>query len=384
MFRVLTCLTAEHDWRLVGLACAVSFIASIVAVNIFHRAAASRGRTRAIWIAIAGGAIGYGIWATHFIAMLAYDPGVGTGYQAALTAASLIAAMAVTTIGFAFAANDPHRWGPPLGGAIIGVGIASMHYLGMFALEVPGRVAWSLDLVILSIVLGVILGIAALSAAVLLSGKRGTLIAAALLALAIVSHHFTAMGAVLIVPDPARAFDGLYLPPNDLALAIAGVALSVLGMSFVGVLADRRLAVRTDKFQKIIDALSLAQRQVEASQRELQAQKFWLNTAINNMSQGLVLFDAVERIVVCNQRYIEMYSLSAEIVKPGCTLRDLIAHREETGSFSGDFEKYRASLLSDLAQGKSPKCWSTPRTGARSGSSISHCRMAAGSRPMKI
>jgi hypothetical protein len=70
MFRVLTCLTVEHDWRLVLLAGLVCFVASIVAVNIFHRAIASQTRTRFIWVAIAGAAIGYGIWATHFIGML--------------------------------------------------------------------------------------------------------------------------------------------------------------------------------------------------------------------------------------------------------------------------------------------------------------------------
>ena len=91
MFRVLTCLTVEHDWRLVVLAVLVCFAASIVAVNIFHRAIASQARTRFIWIAIAGGAIGYGIWATHFIAMLAYDPGVATGYGVTLTALPLAA-----------------------------------------------------------------------------------------------------------------------------------------------------------------------------------------------------------------------------------------------------------------------------------------------------
>ena len=79
MFRVLTCLADEHDWRLIVLAALVCFAASLVAINIFHRAEASRGRTRLIWVAIAGGAIGYGIWATHFIAMLAYDPGVVAG-----------------------------------------------------------------------------------------------------------------------------------------------------------------------------------------------------------------------------------------------------------------------------------------------------------------
>jgi diguanylate cyclase (GGDEF)-like protein len=310
-----------------------------------------------------GGAIGYGIWATHFIAMLAYDPGVGTGYDAALTASSLLVAMAVTSIGFGVAANDPSRWGPPLGGGIIGVGIASMHYLGMWALEVPGRATWSIDLVILSIAFGVFLGIAALCAAVQFSGKWGTVVSALLLTLAIMSHHFIAMGAVVIIPDPARIFDSLYLPPNYLALAIAGVALSVLGMSFVGVLADRRLAVRTDKFQKIIDELSRVQRQVQISQRELETQKFWLNTAINNMSQGLVLFDSAERVVVCNQRYIEMYGLSPDVAKPGCAFRHLISYRERTGSFRGDIEKYRASLLSDLARGETTEMLVDPPDG---------------------
>src|SRR5207253_2301768 len=124
------------------------------------------------------------------------------------------------------------------------------------------------------------------------------LLAALLLTLAIVAHHFTAMGAVELVPDPTRAPSSLALSPNLLAVAIAGVALSVLGMSFIGVLADRRLANRMTRFQKIIRELSEARRQVEVSQRELQEQTFRLDMAVNNMSQGLVLFDAAERIVV--------------------------------------------------------------------------------------
>src|SRR5258708_39237940 len=166
MFRVLTCLAEQHDWRLVALAGAVCFLASLVAIHIFHRAIASQKRTRLIWIAIAGGAIGYGIWATHFIAMLAYDPDVAVGYGVALTALSLAAAMVLTSSGFGFAANNPGRWGAPVGGGIMGAGIASMHYLGMWALEVPGRVTWSLDLVLASIALGMLFGFVALAIAV--------------------------------------------------------------------------------------------------------------------------------------------------------------------------------------------------------------------------
>src|SRR5260370_37320440 len=105
MFRVFTWLPGEHDWRLVLLAGLVCFVSSIVAVNIFHRAIASQARTRLIWIAIAGAAIGYGIWATHFIAMLANEPGVSTGYVVIFTPTSLASAPILPSIDFVFAAT---------------------------------------------------------------------------------------------------------------------------------------------------------------------------------------------------------------------------------------------------------------------------------------
>ncbi|MFB9266147.1 EAL domain-containing protein [Bradyrhizobium erythrophlei] len=345
MFRIFTCLTGEHDWRLVLLAGLVCFVASIVAVNIFHRATATLAATRLIWIAIAGAAIGYGIWATHFIAMLAYEPGVPTGYGVTLTATSLGAAMLLTSCGFGFAAYDPSRWRAPVGGAIIGAGIASMHYLGMWALEVPGRVAWSMDLVSASIVLGMIFGYAALAIAVRRQDRWGTLAAALLLTLAIVSHHFTAMGAVQIIPDPTRASDALSLSPAFLSVAIAGVALTVLGMSLVGVLADRRLALRTRRFEEIISQLSLARQQVEASQCELQEQKLRLDTAINHMGEGLCMFDAEKRLVVCNDRYAMMYRLPPELLRPGTPHGDIIRHRIANGILKGDTSDSAATRL---------------------------------------
>src|SRR5215475_1372618 len=96
MLRVLTCLTTEHDWRLVVLAGLVCFFASVAAVNLFHRARQTQGRARATWLITAGAATGCGIWATHFIAMLAYNPGVSIGYDVGLSALSLLAAVAVT------------------------------------------------------------------------------------------------------------------------------------------------------------------------------------------------------------------------------------------------------------------------------------------------
>jgi diguanylate cyclase (GGDEF)-like protein len=82
-----------------------------------------------------------------------------------------------------------------------------------------------------------------------------------------------------------------------------------------------------------------------AAQHMLSEKTRHLDTAINNMTQGLLLFDASGRLVICNRQYIDMFGLSPDIVKPGCHLRDLISHRQQLGSFVGDVEAYCAKFL---------------------------------------
>jgi NO-binding membrane sensor protein with MHYT domain len=137
MFRVLNCVATEHDWRLVALAALVCFLASLVAISLFHRAYATRGKARAAWLGLAGAAPGCGIWSTHFIAMLAYDPGVGIAYDIPLLALSLIAAAVVTCAGLSFAVFSSNRWGAAIGGGVVGAGVACMHYSGMWAIQLP-------------------------------------------------------------------------------------------------------------------------------------------------------------------------------------------------------------------------------------------------------
>ena len=76
-----------------------------------------------------------------------------------------------------------------------------------------------------------------------------------------------------------------------------------------------------------------------------------MRVAINNMSQGLCMFDENERLVVCNKRYMEMYNLSADIVKPGCSLQSLLEYRIRNGSFSRDPVEYRRELVGAMAAG---------------------------------
>jgi diguanylate cyclase (GGDEF)-like protein/PAS domain S-box-containing protein len=324
MFRVFNCLTTEHDWRLVALAVIVCFLASLTAVSLLHRAQQTTGRVRAMWVAIAGVVTGCGIWATHFIAMLAYDPGIAVSYAVGLTVASLIVAVSITAVGLTVVVYLPAWWSFILGGGIVGAGVASMHYLGMAALQLPGQIGWAPDLILVSILLGAAFGTFALAAAVRGQRTATTLLAAVLLAIAIVALHFTAMGAVNIIPDPTIAIDTPSISPKTLALVLANTALAILGLSLAGAFADHRLRERDRR----------------------------LATAVNNMSQGLVMFDSAERLVVCNDRYIEMYGLSRDVIKPGCTLRDVICNRIDAGSLDRGAEEYRNELLEAMARGE--------------------------------
>jgi diguanylate cyclase (GGDEF)-like protein/PAS domain S-box-containing protein len=87
-----------------------------------------------------------------------------------------------------------------------------------------------------------------------------------------------------------------------------------------------------------------------SQQHRLEKQR--LDTAVNNIPQGLIVYDNTAHVTVCNQRYIEMFGLSSEVIKPGCTMQDLIYHRQETGSFDGDVEAFCANIINDVALGK--------------------------------
>ncbi|MFL6839940.1 MAG: EAL domain-containing protein, partial [Bradyrhizobium sp.] len=120
---------------------------------------------------------------------------------------------------------------------------------------------------------------------------------------------------------------------EQIGILIAVAAASVLAIVVLLFLVVRKLS-----------------QQHRLSQQRLTLEKQRLDTAVNNMTQGLLMFDASQRLVICNKRYIEMYGLSADVIKPGCSFRDVIAHRKASGSFHGDVERYVALVLRGVGQ----------------------------------
>ena len=205
MFEVVANLI-ERDWRLVALACTLCFFTSVVAVNLFHRAQAATGRRlRVVWLSLDAAALGFGVWATHLIAILAHDPGIAASYNLGLTLLSLLIGALIAGVGLMVALLDFGRWTPALGGAIVGCGAAATHYTGMLALQLPGRLTWLPELALASLLLGMVLAALALVVAATRNDWASAPLAAGLLTLAIVTTVFTGITAVSFVRDPGTA-----------------------------------------------------------------------------------------------------------------------------------------------------------------------------------
>ncbi len=257
MITVVGCLVETHDFRLVALAVAVCSLASLTTVCLVSHARPAAGWAQAGWLSVAA-AGGSGIWATHFVAMLAFEPGVPGGYDLALTALSLVIAATLAGSGLSLAVLVGGCLAAWAGGAVLGLGIAAMHYTGMAAYDVAGHKAWDPTTVAVSLALGSLLGGAALAAQV---GGRGLLRqvpAALLLLFAICSHHFTAMSAVTVTPDPTLAVSEAAVPNAWLAVAVALASFAILLLAAAALaldLRDRRHAkLEADRLHSLADA----------------------------------------------------------------------------------------------------------------------------------
>jgi len=279
MLRVYACLTEYHDLRLVVLAGIICTFASITALSLFAHALNATRRGRVVWLAATAVVTGGGVWSTHFVAMLAFQPSMPVGYDIYLTILSILVAIAVTGTGFAVASTGSLKrlWPVWLGGAIIGFGVFSMHYTGMSAVRVPGALEYQMDLVAASLVLGVVLAALAMRWAIGASSSGQRMGAGTVLTLAICALHFTAMGAVVIMPDPTLSMPVEAMPSDWLAIGVAAATL-LIGCAALSIsVFDQRFA-------------SQAQREAErlrATVAELEATKAALEHTSSNLQEAL-------------------------------------------------------------------------------------------------
>ncbi|RZK02319.1 MAG: EAL domain-containing protein [Novosphingobium sp.] len=429
MFDVLLCIHEKHDEWLVLLAAVICIISTMSAVLLLRHARHFAGMVAAKWVGGAAVAIGFGIWATHFVAMLGYDPGVVAGYHMPATLLSLVIAIAMTAMSFFVCLAYPGTRGLAAASLLSGGGVAAMHYLGMSALELPAEITWRSGYVALSLVFAVLPMYPALAFAVGGRSVRSGVAAGLLMTLSIVLLHFTAMTAVVLVPAPLDARTAMLLSPKSMAMAIAAgsiglltVCIAVLSIArtariavhasqrdlailvkgvtdcaiymldrdgkvanwnpgaqrLKGYSADEAIGLPLARFYSLEDrearlpekALGIAIEQGKFSgegwRTRRDGSRFWahvtierisddggnhigfakitrdmsrfkedqdrlqemaahLDAALSNMHQGLCLFDAEERLVMANARFLEIWGLDRSACVPGMTL-NAVAH----------------------------------------------------------
>jgi len=211
----------------------VSCVGCFLGLRCTTRARAHQGAARARWLTLAALSIGTtGIWVMHFIAMLGFAiPGETIRYNVPFTILSMVIAVIVVGIGVFIVGFSRRAGNGPLllGGTILGLGVASMHYLGMGAVRVDASLSYNYGLVAASVIIAVIAGTAALWMALRLDSVLSTFIASLIAGVAVNGMHYTGMAAV-----QAHAAPGLVVNTADTASATAFLLPLILGLSGVG------------------------------------------------------------------------------------------------------------------------------------------------------
>ncbi|MEV6108693.1 MHYT domain-containing protein [Streptomyces sp. NPDC051940] len=196
---------ATFGWLTPLLSYVMACIGAALALRCTLRALAATGSARRNWLITAASALGTGIWTMHFVAMLGFGvSGTEIRYNVPLTVLSLIVAMAVTGGGvFAVGYGQGRGRALALGGLTTGLGVASMHYIGMAAVRINGTISYDPLLVGLSVLIAVVAATAALWAALNIHSPVAVGIASLVMGAAVSSMHYTGMGAVKVTIAPS-------------------------------------------------------------------------------------------------------------------------------------------------------------------------------------
>ena len=297
------CASYQHQPWLVLASYLVSGFTGYTAFYLMARVRAAKGGSRRlIWLTIAGLSMGFGICAMHFIAMLAVEIPIPIRLDLPVTAVAVVAS------GFAFHlvtadTISPIRLG--LGGVVLGAGIGLVHYTGMAALHLPAHIYYEPWLFVLLVVVAVLLSTAALFALSVFArvgGKREALariMGSLVVGLAILLMHYTELFAVFFYLDAVPNKPGGLFDPAIMAAAGAAFSLVLVGLTLAATSFNRRV-----------------------EQAEM-----LLRDAVENFSEGFVIYDQTDRLVTCNQAYRKMHTESGDLLVPGA-LYEEVARRE--------------------------------------------------------
>jgi PAS domain S-box-containing protein len=265
-------LIGSYNYALVALSVLIAMFASYAALDLAGRVTAAGGWTRAVWLLGGAAAMGTGIWSMHYIGMLAFILPIPVAYHWPTVLLSLFAAIVASAVALGVVSQQKMGWFRALAGsALMGAGIASMHYIGMAAMRLPAICQFNSFLVILSVVFAVLISLAALWITFRFRNEKTgigweKLVGAVVMGAAIPVMHYTGMAAASFTASDIPADLSYAVNISTLGTAgIAAVTFFVLGLALLTSWVDRRFATQTlevqeEKLQQSEAYLSEAQR----------------------------------------------------------------------------------------------------------------------------
>ena len=240
-------LVGHYDLRLVALSILIAIAAAYAALELASRIHSAHGPVRCLWLIGGAVAMGTGIWAMHYVGMLAFKLPIPVLYDWPLVLLSLFAAILASVIALCVASRAQLGWTRALLSSIpMGGAIAGMHYIGMEAMRFPGHCSYSIPLVLASLALAILISFAALH---LTFRARSTtahstshrILTAVVMGAAIPAMHYTGMAAASFHPGARHSAPDPYAVQIT-HLGVVGVILVTFLLSALAILisiADR-------------------------------------------------------------------------------------------------------------------------------------------------
>jgi PAS domain S-box-containing protein len=307
-------MKGSYDYPQVVLSVLIAVSASFVALGLAGRITAERGRTRAAWLAGGATAMGTGIWAMHFVGMLAFRLPVKVGYDWPTLLVSLLVAILASACALSLVSERKTNWIRAwIGSLLIGGGILSMHYIGMAATRFAGVCRFDPVLVSLSVACAVIFSFAALLLAFgFREDTRGTfprrMASALVMGVAVSAMHYVGMASASFlptasVPDLSHAVN--VSTPGT--LGIASVALMLLGLAVM-----RGLSAQANELERRVSSRTRQLTEVNADLKEREERLREYEKAVDGLEEMIVVVDRKYRCVVANRAFLKYRGIERE------------------------------------------------------------------------
>ena len=288
-------LAISYDYRLVALSVFIAAMASYAALDLAGRVTATRGRVQFIWLLGGSFAMGVGIWSMHYIGMLAYSLPVSVRYHWPTVLVSLLAAILASAVAlFVVSRNTMGPIRTGIGGLLMGTGIASMHYIGMAAMRLRAMCHYTIWIVVVSVILAVAISLVALWLTFHLRAQTKSM-----------GWKKLASAALMGAAIPAMHYTGMaavaFMPANDLIDLRHTVEITSLGIVGIGGVTFMVLF--------LVIVTSLVDRLFSAQSLELQHERDLLRILLDNIPDYIYFKDASHQFIRINKALAVRFGL---------------------------------------------------------------------------